>query len=464
MVLRSFTLNLSVLLLGGLLFVSCNKQITPDVPLETYDTSKIDSLKKEVSYITLPIELQVKNIEDQINQQFSGLIYDDNSFKDDDLKLKIWKQDNIRFRSKGQGVFEFEVPLKIWVEKQVKVLGLSQTPATQFEIVTKFSSKPYISSQWELKTLTNAEGFRFISEPKLHLAGISIPITSIVSSILDNYQASIARMIDETVSKQIDIKRPVLEVWNKLKEPNQVSTEYNIWTQVEPQDVLMTELITNDKLIRTSVAIKAIINSSVGKSNIQVRQSTELPPLKFVNSLPSGFGIYLYNLITFSEAEKIVNQLYRGEKYSFTGGRQIDVLGVKIYGGDKNKLVIQIMTSGDLRGTIFLKGDPVYDIKRRELVLRNTEFDLKTRDILKKAAVWAIEGNLEKSIENDFGIPVDPIFEMAKSSVDEFFNTDFKGGFKLTGGVKEILPLGVSLQPEGLMTTVEIKGNLGIRL
>ena len=459
-----FILRLKTVLIFVFFIVSCDKSITPEKPSETYNTSKIDSLKKEISYITVPVDLKVSEIEKQINQQFKGLLYEDDSFEGDDLKVKIWKQEDLKFKSRDDGFFVFDVPLKVWVEKRVRVLGMSQSPSTQFEMKARFSTRPFISANWELNTLTNAEGFEFISAPKLRLGGLNIPITGLVSSLLDNYQGAIARMIDESVADKVDIKTPILTVWNKLKEPFLISEEYDLWTNIEPQDILMTELVSNKELIHTSVSIKAIINSSVGKIERNIRQSDELPPIKFVKKLPEGFGVYLYNLVTFSQAEKISNEMFRSNRYQFSGDREIEILGIHIFGGEKNKLIIQINTAGDLNGTIFLKGDPVYDDKRRELILNNTEFDLKTKNVLKKAALWVMEGNLEKSIESDFGIPVDPIFEMAKSSIDEFFKTELQNGIKLNGKVNDLKPIGVNLQPEGLMTVVEIKGDLGVKL
>lgn len=459
-----YILKSSVFFLVAFIWSSCDKSITPEKPVEAYNSAGIDSLKKEISYITVPIDLKVSEIEKQINQQFGGLLYNDDSFDNDDLKVKIWKQSDLKFKSRSDGFFVFEVPLKIWVERRVSVLGMSQSPSTQFEMKARFSSKPFFSTNWELKTLTNAEGFEFVTEPKLRIGGFNVPITGIVSSFLDNYQGTIARMIDESVEDEVDIKSPVLNIWNKLKEPILVSETYDIWTNVEPQDILMTELVTNKDLIHTSVSIKAIINSSVGKAEKKVRLSTELPPIKFVKKLPEGFGVYLYNLVTFSQAEKISNEMFRSNRYKFSGDREIEILGVRIFGGQNNKLIIQINTAGDLNGTIFLTGDPVYDEKRRELILTNTEFDLKTRNVLKKAALWVMEGNLEKSIESDFGIPVDPIFEMARSSIDELFLTELQNGIKLNGKVRDIRPLGVNLQPEGLMTVVEISGDLSVKL
>src|SRR5690606_36308966 len=156
------TVFLLVVILAG-----CSKKIAPESPDEEYDTSAINALVNETSYITVPLEINIKELERQLNTEFTGLIYEDNSFDGDDLKVKIWKQKNMSFVARSDGFYAFRLPLKIWVEKQVSVLGMKQTPATEFEIVANFSSKPFITSSWQLNTLTNAEGFSWVTQPKL---------------------------------------------------------------------------------------------------------------------------------------------------------------------------------------------------------------------------------------------------------------------------------------------------------
>src|SRR5690606_1624587 len=102
-----------------------------------------------------------------------------------------------------------------------------------------------------------------------------------------------------------------------------------------------------------------------------------------------------------------------------------------------------------------LNGDPIYDEKRRELVLRNTQFDLKTKSVLQKAASWVLNARVEKIIEKDFGIPVDPIFESARTATSEAINTRLWRGIQLQGTISSIQPGKVYLEPAGLMTTLE---------
>jgi len=455
-------LNLKIALFIPLLFgFSCTKNVTAEAPTEAYEGQSIEN---KISYLTAPIDIDILEIQNQLNQNFKGLLYDDSSFDGDDIKFKIWKNTNLIFIHRNGGVFEFRVPLKIWVEKRVSVLGMTQTPSTEFEIIAKFSSKPFISANWQLKTLTNAEGFDWISQPRLSIGGFTLPITSIVGGIIDNNQASIARLIDENILKEVDLITPTLKVWNGLKEPMKLSDEYNLWLQVIPQDVLMTKLTFTNTSIKTSVAIKAIVNSSVGQLKSQIEKSTTLPPIKFANNLPKGFNIHLNNLVTFTEAEKIAKGMLIGQKIPMGDGKEIEIIGLEIYGGANNKLIIQVKTTGDLKGIIFLKGDPYFEETKREIILKNIELDLKTKNLLFKAASWFMEGSIIKEIEKAFGIPVDPIFEQAKSSTNKYLNADFNNGLHLSGRVKKISPGLVSLNSEGLLTTATVEGDIDVKL
>ena len=67
-------------------------------------TSKINALKPEPedasplvydnkpSFISLPVALKIKDIENQTNKFLTGIIYEDNTFQDDDYTIKISKQ------------------------------------------------------------------------------------------------------------------------------------------------------------------------------------------------------------------------------------------------------------------------------------------------------------------------------------------------------------------------------------
>ncbi len=446
---------------------SCSKKIIAEAPAESYQDDSANN-ERDISYLKIPIDIPISELENQINFEFQDLIYEDSSFTDnrgDDLKIKIWKLRRIQIKEAHNELLTFEIPLKIWAQKRVKLLGFSQTPQTTFEVNMKFASKIYFGADWKINTQTTSFGYEWISKPNISVGGIDIPLTSIIGNILSNYQTTIARLADEQISEQIEVKSLVLNAWNELKKPLKASDEYNIWVKIEPQDVLMTPVITENRIIKTSLAIKAYVGTLTGQPDHNITFSKELPPLKFVNELPNGFNVILENLVTFTEADKIANDLFRGHEFLFKGDKyKIIVDDISIYGTLNNKLVIKIKTTGSVNGIIYLTGVPVYDPVKKSIVLSKTDFDLKTKNLMLKMGSWILEGNLVKQIENEFGIPVDPILTGAKNAVENAMNSQPVKGVNLKGRIQEIEPDKVFLVKKGMIATVKATGLLNLSI
>ena len=64
------------------------------------------------SYISFPVNLTLKDIENQTNKALVGLIYDDHNIDDDKTEMKIWKNGTILI-SEENNKLKTIVPLKI---------------------------------------------------------------------------------------------------------------------------------------------------------------------------------------------------------------------------------------------------------------------------------------------------------------------------------------------------------------
>ena len=87
---------------------------------------KIDTIKPEpdlkvpvvyesqISFLKLPVTIELKDIETQINKNLNGLIYNDSVINNDNLELKVWKQAPILIKSdEGINKIKTVLPLKI---------------------------------------------------------------------------------------------------------------------------------------------------------------------------------------------------------------------------------------------------------------------------------------------------------------------------------------------------------------
>lgn len=71
--------------------VSCatTQKIEALKPLPSDDSPMV--YKNKTSFIALPVEISVNEIENQLNKSLEGLIYEDDNLEDDQTQMKIWK-------------------------------------------------------------------------------------------------------------------------------------------------------------------------------------------------------------------------------------------------------------------------------------------------------------------------------------------------------------------------------------
>ena len=104
------TLSLSLLFL---FFSSCSttQKIDAMKPVPSDDSPMVYNTK--TSFVNMPLEISLKEIENQMNKTLNGEIYNDSNLKDDKTEMKITKTAPIRLVEKN-GKIQTVLPLKIW--------------------------------------------------------------------------------------------------------------------------------------------------------------------------------------------------------------------------------------------------------------------------------------------------------------------------------------------------------------
>jgi hypothetical protein len=415
--------------------------------------------EKKPSVISIPIDISIEDLQGKINSGMPNLIYEDNSFEDnqnDELKAKVWRKGNLIFTSVVNDVLTYEVPLKVWAQKRISVLGVSQAPATEFELKLKFSSKFGITSDYSIQTATSGLGYEWITKPVLKYSYIE----SVIGKLISNNLATFSKQIDQTIKDNYSLKPYVLEAWNTAQKPFLASEEYNTWVKLEPLDVYFTPLKAVGKSLKSTFGLKIFVETLVGTPVYTPKQILSIPNLKSVSSISDVFEVQLFNVISYEEATKISRNMFVGQIYDFKNGKyKIEVTDIEIK-ADGEYLSLITTTKGNFKGQIFLKGIPVYDPVKKLVVLTNTELDIKTKNILHKAGAWLLEGTLEKRIENEFGLPVTDIIEFGKQSVLQTINSEISKGIRMKGEIFSVVPDQVKVAQNGILATVIAKAKV----
>lgn len=418
------------------------------------------------SYISLTLETSIDQVETFLNKKFDGLVYEDMDLKNnggDNLMVKAWKQGRIELALEGNEL-TYEVPLKLWIKYYYEAtkLGLTFSQPIEVEgaIVLKFKSGFTINPNWSVTTRTTPTGYNWLKTPALKLGLVDIPIGFIADNILKNNQKPLAQAIDKMVAEQLNMKEYGKEAWRALSTPMKINEEYNTWVVMHPVDLLTIPVTSSKGKILHQMSVKALAEVFVGQP--PHHEVPPLPDMKIVEKVDKDFSIMLQTRLLYSEMRNIARKHIAGKSYQI-GNRNLTVTDVDIF-PIKDRVALMANVEGDLKGTIYFTGRPVYDSATAEIKLDDVDFDISTRNVLHKTASWLLNGTINRRISQQLVFPVQKNVEEARLQINEYLNnTKLTPELTLNGSVNRIGFGDIQILEDGLLIPIDLGGNLKVR-
>jgi hypothetical protein len=438
-----------------LAFITVCGQTGSDNQVPVYNFPKLKSS------ITMPVTIPLSQISNIINASVKDLIYQDDSYTDnnnDQFKVKVWKTRPIRLVGGTNQNILIEVPLKIWAEKGIGTLGLYTYQSTTFETVMSFNTSISLKNNWTIVTQTRPNGFRWVTKPVLDFGKIEIPITSLVEKSLVEQQKKFCTTIDQQMAGQLNFQNYAVMAFNVFANPFQVSEEYNTWLKITPINVHITPLQFYANQINTSLGIDIYSETYTGRKPESSEFVKSAPDFGFVASLEDQFLLQTTANVPFTEATAIARNMFLNKEYDVRGS-SVKIKDIKVYGED-NRVMVEAETEGYVNGTAYISGVPVYDESKKKIVLSETKFRLKTSNILQKTATLLFRGRIVKMIEEEYGIPTQDLENTSRKSIEEAFNKEYYKGLKMSGKVFTLKPGNILMNPFGITAVIDTKATL----
>ncbi|MCG2794253.1 MAG: DUF4403 family protein [Weeksellaceae bacterium] len=421
------------------------------------------TLPKIKSNITLPVSLPISEINRLINQSVKGVLYEDQSYTDnnnDQFKVKVEKQNNITIKALTGNRLMISVPLKIWANKGYGTFGYYVYQDTNFNLVMNFITTISASSDWRLNTKTTAAGFVWTQKPVLDYGKIKIPIAPLIESTLKEQQAKFTTIIDPQIRTQFNLQPYLVMAWNQFSKPINVSEEYNTWLKISPQRTYLAPLQIFQDKIKTTVGIDLYSETFVGQIPLATKEVSAIPNFAIDPTLPNIFNLQTTANISFEEASRIAKQIFLNKEFAMSSAdKKIEITDISVYQMAAN-VVIEAHTTGEVNGVALIKGTPYYDPINHKIKLKVTDFNLKTKNVFQKVLTVLFEGKLRRLIENDYGIPLLDIENASKKSMMESFNREYAKGIRLAGNVLELKPTQFLLSVKYITIVIDTKAQL----
>ena len=437
-------------------------------------TKKIESLKpnpsndapvvykNKTSFVTMPIEISLKEIEHQLNKNLNGLIYNDTILRDDKTEMKIWKTAPIKITEKNGNIIS-AIPLKIWAKFKygTDFMGLNDTREINLNGIITLNSASHLSN-WKLTTSSKIENFEWNESPSILVGGKNVPITYIINPTLGIFKSKIAKKIDQAIDKTCDFKPHVLAVVEKLSTPFMTSEQYETWFKMVPIELYVTDAKLSKSKITMNMGLKCNMQTMVGQQPKNGFDASKIV-LKPVSDIPEKTTASVVAVSTYESASKIVTKNFQGQEFA-SGSRKIVVQKVDLWHKD-GKIVIALDVLGSINGTIYLSGIPNYNTVTKEIYFDQMEYVLNTKSILMKSANWLMQGTILKNIQENCRYSIKENLEEGKKSMNPYLSnySPMKGVF-VNGTLNDFEFEKVELTDKAIIAFITTSGKMNIKI
>ena len=456
--------KVSCLLLFIIAFIvsSCSttQKINSLKPLPSDDTPMV--YKTETSFVNMPLEISLKEIENQLNKSLNGQIYDDSNLEDDKTEMKIWKTAPIRLVEKD-GKIQTILPLKIWTRFKygTDFMGLNDTKEINLNGVFTLSSTVKLSN-WKMNTVSKIESFEWTESPTILVAGKNIPITYIINPTLSIFKSKMAKKIDEAIEESCDFKPYVLDVLDKMSTPFLTSEQYQTWFKLMPIEVYVTDAVLEKSKISMDLGLKCNMQTMVGlkPKNTFEREAVAFKP---VAKIPNQFSANVAAISTYESASRILTSNFQGKEFG-SGSRKIVVQKVDLWQKD-GKIIIALDMTGSINGTIYLSGIPNYNTLTKEIYFDQMDYVLNTKGILTRTANWLMQGTILKKIQESCRYSIKENLDEGKKSMLPYLNnfSPMKGVF-VNGTMNDFEFEKVEITNKAIIAFITTTGKMSVKI
>ncbi len=418
--------------------------------------------KTTTSFVSMPLEISLKEIENQLNKNLNGLIFEDNNLEDDKTQMKIWKTAAIKIEEKN-GKIQSTIPLKIWskIKYGTEFMGMNDTKEIDLNgTITLLSSAKL--SNWKMSTTSTIEDFNWSESPTILVAGKKVPITYIINPTLSIFKGKVAKKIDEAINESCDFKPYVLDVLQTMSAPVETSAEYETWFKLIPQEVYVTNAVLQKSKVTMNLGLKCNMQTLVGqkpKEGIEKDKITFKP----VEKIPNETNASIAAISTYESASRIITKNFQGKEFA-SGKRKITIQKVDLWHKD-GKIIIACTMKGSLDGTIYLSGIPNYNPITKEIFFEQMDYVLDTKGFLTKTASWLLHGTVMKKIQENCRYSVKENLDEAKKSMLPYLNnfSPMKGVF-VNGSINDFDFEKVELTDNAIIAFIKGTGKMSVAI
>jgi len=417
------------------------------------------------SFISLPVTIKLKDVENQINKTLNGLIYEDNNIEDDNLTIKVWKLAPIILLNNQEGKINTILPLKAVIQYRfgISKFGISMYDTREINLNGKVNLVSNVGlTNWKINTQTELKSLDWNESPSIVIAGKDISITYLINPALKYFKSDIEKSIDDAIKKSLDFKPNVLDALEKISVPKEMSAEYESWLRIVPIELYVTDALLKNGFIKMDMGLKCYIETLIGQKP-ESKFDKDKIVLKPVAKMPDKITANIVAVSTYKDATRIMLKNFQGQEFS-SGKKKVTVKNLDLWHKD-GKMVIALDLMGSINGMVYLTGYPQYNETTKEIYFDRLNYVLDTKDRLVKSASWLLSAVVLLKIQESCRYSIQPNLEEGKQQMVKYtHNYSPMPGVFINGNIGEIEFKKIQLTNKAIVAFLTINGKLSVAI
>ena len=370
-----------------------------------------------LSYINLPISLKYTEIDNFIDKQMNGILYDDTSYTDnnnDNMTTRVKKNGVVKIVGLTEGML-IDMPLRIWFSK--KIAGY--TFNTDFDLSLQMVSKVSVGPQWNIVSKSTLRTYKITRDPVMKLAGTGLDIKYLVQLALDKSLPDILREVDSNFAKSDMLRKQATEAWHAMQQPVVVDTTYHSWVRILPEAFYMEPLRIYRDELDINAAIEAHIYTGIGKPKPVMERNLRDVILK--DKLDNAFRISVRIELPYTDISAVASKMLADTTFNVSKKVSFKVTSFNVVGSD-SAVTASISTAGSLNATVNLLGLPAYIDSTQEFYLSNFNYTLESDQSLLRIADRLFKEKLRSNFDKAMHYSVRDQLNTARNTITTFLS------------------------------------------
>lgn len=319
------------------------------------------------------------------------------------------------------------------------------------EIVLTTETEVSWTGEWKIYSFTKALP-NYYPVP-CNITALEVNITGTVDAAVRPKLAEVGKMIDARIAQQADFHEKAREMWSKIQSPAEL--EKGVWLLPNMESINVTPITGAGRQIETSLEMRARPALTTGQKPAVAEKP--LPKLKEIKKGEGDFRLILKGELGFdAAADRLLKRLAANPVKM--GNQALDVAAVNIYPSGR-QCVIQLVLKGDIKGTVYLAGEPVYEEDTGTLYFKDLNFTLETENFLHRAAEWLAHDDLLKKIRSQARFKLNTELENARGGIQKALNAPLDEHASLHGSLKELQLKSLYMGPRAFHVTLGARGS-----